>query len=378
MVFSMGFAAKANVNTYITVEEVKINDAIKALPEVSSQFSQLINEFTRELKSIKNSKDLTDTSVSFAQELWLSAGNHVQTEQTFDDRALYWGRLQLTRTLRTSTIFYQLQPEQQQTLMFAVELASRGLNDVKFDKQTDKKILITGFDPFYLHRNIQQSNPSGIAALALDNTVIEHQGKSVEIQSLMIPVRFADFDQGLIETMLSELIKSKQLNMLATISMGRKNFDLERFPGRRRSSVAPGNLGVFTGATNTNPLIPFLDSKPLIGPEFVEFSLPVKAMQKAEGPYKVVDNAKVETLEEGWIVAQSLTELNAKTAVNGSGGGYLSNEISYRSILLRNQFAPTLAVGHIHTPKITEWKKSQVSDIVKQIQQMLTLSIEEI
>ena len=37
--------------------------------------------------------------------------------------------------------------------------------------------------------------------------------------------------------------------------MGRDHFDLERFPGRRRSSEAPDNAGVLTGASAAEALV---------------------------------------------------------------------------------------------------------------------------
>ncbi|WNC69214.1 hypothetical protein RI845_03415 [Thalassotalea nanhaiensis] len=368
----------ANVNTYLTVEEVKIGKAKKDLPQVTSQFDVLINQFTAELVKVDNEKSLHSLASQFANTLWQQATAHMQTNKTFDDRALYWGRLQMAKQLRVSAAFYQLPETAQTKLMSDFELASRGLSDVKFTKNTDKKILVTGFDPFYLHRNIAQSNPSGIAAINLDGVVIEQGGVTAEIQTLIVPVRFADFDQGMIETMLTPYIKSGDIDMVTTISMGRKDFYLERFPGLRRSSVAPGNLGVYTGANSKNPLVPFYQGKPLSGPEFVEFSLPVAAMQKATGKYQVIDNAAIETLQKGNFEASSLAELSNQTAVQGSGGGYLSNEISYRSILIRNQFNPDLPVGHIHTPRIKDWQKEEVKAIVEQIEQMFLHAIADI
>jgi len=75
--------------------------------------------------------------------------------------------------------------------------------------------------------------------------------------------------------------------------MGRSDFDLEHFPGLRRSATAPDNINVYTGANKTNPLVPSLLAVPLIGDEFVRFSLPYKAMMKAKGNYKINYNRGV-------------------------------------------------------------------------------------
>ncbi|MFD2167477.1 hypothetical protein ACFSJY_14605 [Thalassotalea euphylliae] len=369
----MPFFALGKSATYFTVEEARIEKANEANPVMFSVHNDRVQAFEQSLKTIETLPQLESIVVEHGKRLFKQAVENIQSSQSYDDRALYWTRLQMTKLIRANETYRKLDDTAQNALMFAFELASRGVGQTGFGTKTDKKILITGFDPFFLDRNIEQSNPSGIAAMMLDNKVISHQGKTAEIQSLMVPVRFVDFDQGIIETMLTEHFA--HVDMIATISMGREDFDLERFPGLRRSAKAPGNLNVYTGASSEQPLVPFLRGEILSGPEFVEFSLPVEAMQKATGPYKVIDNHKVETLQKGKFEAKSLDELANSTSVNGSGGGYLSNEISYRSILLRNALKPNLPVGHIHTPRIKEWKKAEVKGIVDQIEGMLKQAI---
>jgi pyrrolidone-carboxylate peptidase len=293
----------------------------------------------------------------------------------FDDRVLYWSRLEMSKLVKLSPVYASLLPTQQQDILWKLELLTRGQQDIKFDKGTNKKILVTGFDPFFLDRNIDQSNPSGVAALALDDLVINFEGKSAEIETLIVPVRFADFDQGMIEALLSPYYD--QVDMIVTISMGRENFDLERFPGLRRSAKAPDNANIYTGADQKTPLVPQLNGKPLTSPEFVEFSLPVAAMQKAVGHYKINDNKNITTLT-GNRTANNLAELATETSVQGSGGGYLSNEISYRSIVLRNKLNVNLPVGHIHTPRIKAFEPETSKKVVEQIKQMLSFALTEI
>ncbi|WP_248289620.1 hypothetical protein [Thalassotalea sp. Y01] len=376
--FCLSSLSYAQSPTYISYEEAKIAQAVKELPLVADKYQRQVARFSAELTSLKDASKVTSLVIEHASKLWYIARNDVQREQSFDGRSLYWGRLQLSKALKVSALFHQLTPVQQQQLLWQLELASRGNEDIDFQQNTDKKIVITGFDPFFLHRNIGQANPSGIAALSLDGMIIEHQGQTAEIQALMIPVRFTDFDQGMIETMLTQHFKNPDVDMIVTISMGREHFDLERFPGLRRSAVAPGNRGFYTGANSKAPLKPLLHDEPLQGPEFVEFSLPVKAMQQAQGAYQVIDNGKVETLEKGKFSAKTLAELAQQTSVNGSGGGYLSNEISYRSILLRDKYRRDFPVGHIHTPRISSYEQPQVKAIVEQIKAMLQYSISEI
>lgn len=40
------------------------------------------------------------------------------------------------------------------------------------------------------------------------------------------------------------------------------------------------------------------------------------------------------------------------TAIAGSGGNYLSNEIFYRTRLLRDSQGSTVPIGHLHTPML--------------------------
>jgi len=361
--------------TKSTVEELRISAAEKKLPRVVELLSKRTTEFSQQVNKALNLTALTQVIILHGNGLWQDSVKLLNQRNDFDDRSLYWSRLKMTKALRTAPAFINLLTMQQQQLLWKFELLSRGQQDIKFNKNADKKILITGFDPFFLDKNIDQSNPSGVTALALDDLFISNDGQSAEIESLIVPVRFADFDQGMIEQLLTPYFS--QVDMIITISMGRKDFDLERFPGLRRSANAPGNLNIYTGANSQKPLIPLLNNKPLAGPEFVEFSLPVTAMQKAIGDYKINDNHKITTMEKTFEPVV-LSELAQEISVQGSGGGYLSNEISYRSILLRNKYNSQLPVGHIHTPRIKAFEPKTSAKIVKQIKQMLTQAIKDI
>lgn len=94
-------------------------------------------------------------------------------------------------------------------------------------------------------------------------------------------------------------------------------------------------------------------------------------MQQVKGHWQVNDNRQVSTSSRGQFDAASIFELQNETSVEGSGGGYLSNEISYRSILLMQQFNRNLPVGHIHTPRIKGHDSQAEHDIVEQIKAMI-------
>jgi pyrrolidone-carboxylate peptidase len=358
----------------LTVEEQRIETATTAMPQVLTAFSQQVSQFEQNWKKLNDFTLAKSAIHDYASQLWRDAKQRITTTQNYDDRELYWARLLSSKIIRTIEPGFEMTSSEQSTLLSILENGSRGRTDLAYSKDTTKKILLTGFDPFLLDRNINQSNPSGIAALLLDGQVITYNGVTAEINTVMIPVRYEDFDQGIIEELLAPYYALNSVDMVVTVSMGRKEFDLERFPGKRRSVTAPDNANIVYGGTQKSPVIPKLNGRPLPGNEFVKFSLPVSQMQQATGPYKVIDNHKITTLEKTYEPG-TLGELKNSIAVNGGGGGYLSNEISYRSIRLRDELNSSIPTGHIHTPRIKQFEPDTEAKIVKQIKTMLEHSL---
>jgi len=344
------------------------------MPSVLKAFTPEVSSFEQQFKELNNFKSAKILVQSFSFELWENAKQRIVKTNNYDDRELYWARLLSSKVIRTTSPKFSITQAQLNTLLTLLEEGSRGRTDLAFSSGSTKKILLTGFDPFLLDRNINQSNPSGVAALLLDGQVINYNGVSAEINTVMVPVRYEDFDQGIIESLLAPYYALNNVDMVVTVSMGRTEFDLEHFPGKRRSVTAPDNANIVYGGTQTSPVIPKLNGRPLPGNEFVKFSLPVSYMQQAKGPYKVIDNHEVTTLEKTYK-APSYGELKNSIAVNGGGGGYLSNEISYRSIRLRDALNSSIPTGHIHTPRIQQFEPETEAKIVKQIKAMLEQSL---
>ena len=296
-----------------------------------------------------------ETAVERGAALWQAAVTAVQVGE-LDDRTLYWQRLEQIVGLsgRDARGF---------------ERSSRNYDPV-FDADAQYRVLVTGFDPFHLDEAIEQSNPSGVIALQHDGVKIDCARGRADLRSLIVPVRFRDFDDGLIEALVDQLVAS--VDMIITVSMGRDGFDLERFPGRRRSSEQPDNERCYAGGSAARPLIP----AGLEGPEFVEFSLPATEMLEVEGDYPVRDNRNVTTLESGDLAAQQLADLTAATAVNGSGGGYLSNEISYRVIHRLSKFGGHVRSGHIHVPRITGYDPVRLGSIASQAGRLIEVAVQ--
>lgn len=357
----------------ISVEEARIVKADMVIPTISLALSERVNLFQEQVVKARNLTVLSQLSIRHGKGIWNDAKSYFENTNSYDDRPLYWARLKMAKALKGTKAFKESLPDQQSHLLWQFELYSRGQTDIKFDKKTDKKILITGFDPFLLDQNIRQSNPSGVSAIAFDDLVISINGKSAEIETLILPVRFEDFDKGIVEELLTPYYRSGAVDMIITVSMGRDGFDFERFPGLRRSATKPDNVNITTGASNKNPLIPNLIDSKLKGPEFIEFTLPAEQMINAKGAFSVNDNRTVTTLNRT-IEADSLSDLNDEISVKGSGGGYLSNEISYRSLLLRDLNSPVLPVGHIHTPSIKGHDDKKLQLIVKQLKAIITES----
>ena len=364
----------ATLSNPLTVEEQRINKAQLAMPNVLKAFTPQVSSFEQQFKELNNFKSAKTLVQRFSFELWENAKQRIINTNNYDDRELYWARLLSSKVIRTTSPKFSITQAQLNTLLTLLEEGSRGRTDLAFSSGSTKKILLTGFDPFLLDRNINQSNPSGVAALLLDGQVINYNGISAEINTVMVPVRYEDFDQGIIESLLAPYYALNNVDMVVTVSMGRTEFDLEHFPGKRRSVTAPDNANIVYGGTQTSPVIPKLNGRPLPGNEFVKFSLPVSYMQQAKGPYKVIDNREVTTLEKTYK-APSYGELKNSIAVNGGGGGYLSNEISYRSIRLRDALNSSIPTGHIHTPRIQQFEPETEAKIVKQIKAMLEQSL---
>ena len=359
----------------LTIEEERLTDALNAIPELEAQISDLKVVWSAELAASHSVTDLCNTVERLGLVLWRNHSGAVQARDPFDDRALYWQRLAMAPLARDRAEVLGLTASERATLIERFEQASRGQTDVHWDPSSDVRVLMTGFDPFSLDRRIDQSNPSGLIALALDGQRFVVAGHRLEINSALFPVRYGDFDADVLEDWLEPIFQSASLGLFLSVSMGRDQFDLERFPGRRRSSTALGNLREHTGGSQLSPQPPLYRGMPIDGAEFVEFSLPAAAMQLAMGAFQIRDNRRVATLERGSFIARSLGELQDQTAVLGSGGGYLSNEISYRSIRLAESLNLDFPMGHIHTPRVKGYDPERTAQMLEQVQAMMTRAL---
>ncbi|WP_174267323.1 pyroglutamyl peptidase [Streptomyces sp. SLBN-31] len=299
-----------------------------------------------------------------------------------DDRPLYWARLGMTREVRTWEPEFGLGDRQRALLLDVLERTSRGQTEVRFPGGGGlKRILVTGFDPFTLDRDIRISNPSGATALALDGTVIRTADGPARVETVVFPVRWQDFTAGTVERTLRPYLK--KVDLFTTVSQGRVGrFDVERTNGAWRGGF-PDNDNI--GRTETVPV-----SDPASQPQWTTTTLPYKAIVAADtGRFPVYDHTEVTEIPAGGTteVVRPDGPTQGSTARAGGGGNYLSNEIAYRATLLRDRLGlhDSLPGGHVHTPVLqfaggntteitdAEFVRNRL-DIVAQVRAIITVA----
>ncbi|WP_030850644.1 hypothetical protein [Streptomyces sp. NRRL F-4474] len=298
---------------------------------------------------------------SWGQALWQASVRRAQGQRAGgdlaagDDRPLYWARLGMTAALaRWQPEF----PADKAALRARLEDASRGLTGNAFRPAPGvRRIFISGFDPFGLDAEIRRANPSGSAALRLNGRRITlADGTLAEIRAVVLPVRYADFDAGIVERAFTpHLAGPDPADIVTTVSQGYPGiFTLEDWAGRARSADPyPDNARALSGGTRERPVTaPGLGP----GPEFIRTTLPAGAVTAAvQTPYPVLLNSEVTEIPAGATAPVDRADgpTPGSRAVAGGGGGYLSNEVAYRSNRLRAELAPHLPGGHLHTPVLT-------------------------
>ena len=291
------------------------------------------------------------TDLSQAREAIASHASRLWTESTrtgsgpVDDRPLYWTRLVLSSLLRAWEPSFPLSDAERDELIHLLDTTSRGISDLDFppgDRWV--RVVVTGFDPFRLDEDLECSNPSGASALDLNGWTFPVGERTAVVRSAVFPVRWADFDAGLVEEALAG--QYGVADAVITLSRGRPDrFDLEIWNGVWRGG-GRDNLGV--SRTGRAP-VPGPQA-----PEWTRSSLPAERIVEAvAGRYTVVANTEVTEVPVGGgePVRRPHGPNPDSSARRGGGGDYLSNEIAYRNTLLRDRAGTETAAGHVHLPK---------------------------
>ncbi|WP_330267221.1 pyroglutamyl peptidase [Streptomyces griseorubiginosus] len=337
-----------------TVEEQRLDRAVPREILERSGFDAVTRHFTRALGSARSYAEARKVVVREGSGLWRRAVDRAQGRgpaggdlSRDDDRPLYWARLGMTREVRTWEPSFGLPDAQRAALLSELERTSRGQDAVRYPAgQRLKRVLVTGFDPFTLDRDIRISNPSGASALALDGTVIETAKGPARVETVVFPVRWQDFTDQTVERALRPYLK--KVDLFTTVSQGRVGrFDVERTNGAWRGGF-PDNDNI--GVTGTVPV-----ADPGSQPQWTTTTLPYKAIVDADtGRFPVYDNTSVTEIPAGGTdaVVRPDGPTAGSAARAGGGGNYLSNEIAYRATLLRDRLGlhDSLPGGHVHTP----------------------------
>ncbi|MFJ7329852.1 pyroglutamyl peptidase [Streptomyces cyaneofuscatus] len=336
-----------------TVEEQRLDRAVPQEILRRSGFDALAPRFAHALEGARGYAQAERAVNRHGSALWQRAVDRAQGRGPVtgdlsrgDDRPLYWARLALSRELRAWTPRFALDDQRRKALHTALETSSRGQQDIRrHPGRQVKRVLVTGFDPFTLDRDVRIGNPSGASALALDGTLVRTAEGPARIEAVVFPVRWTDFAEGAVERALARHLP--HLDLFTTISQGRQGrFDVERTNGAWRGGF-PDNENL----ARTGP-VPVTD--PASQPQWTSTTLPYRQLTEAEtGPFPVYDNTEVTEIPAG--ATQPVTRPDGptlgSTARAGGGGDYLSNEIAYRATLLRDRMGlPKLPGGHLHTP----------------------------
>lgn len=371
-----------------TVAEQRLDRAVPQEILRRSGFDGVAPDFARALGGARSYAQARRTVVREGSALWRRAVDRAQGRGTAsgdlsrdDDRPLYWARLGMTRDVRTWEPVFGLSGRQRAALLDVLERTSRGQTDMRYPGRGMRRILVTGFDPFTLDRDIRISNPSGASALALDGTVVRTARGPARVETAVFPVRWDDFARGTVERTLRPYLP--RVDLFTTVSQGRVGrFDVERTNGAWRGGF-PDNDDV--SRTETVPV-----ADPASQPQWTSTTLPYAAITAAPtGRFPVHDHTEVTEIPAGGTepVVRADGPSAGSTARAGGGGDYLSNEIAYRATLLRDRLGlhGSLPGGHVHTPVLQfgagnttevtdpEFVRNRV-DIIDQVRAIVTVA----
>ncbi|GHE54536.1 pyroglutamyl-peptidase I family protein [Streptomyces cellulosae] len=373
-----------------TVEELRLDRAAPQEILRRSGFDTVAPAFTRALDRARSYAEAKRVVEREGSALWRRAVDRVQGRgpaggdlSRDDDRPLYWARLGMTRELRGWEPRFGLDAERRARLIDTLEQTSRGQTAIRYPRGEGlKRVLVTGFDPFTLDRDIRISNPSGAVALALDGTVIETASGPARVETAVFPVRWRDFSDGAVERALRPHLP--EVDLFTTVSQGRVGrVDVERTNGAWRGGFGDNEN---TGRPEIVPV-----SDPASQPQWTSTTLPYTAVTAADtGRFPVYDNTSVTEIPAGGTgpVVRPEGPTPGSTARAGGGGDYLSNEIAYRATLLRDRLGlhDTLPGGHVHTPVLEfgagnttevtdpEFVRNRL-DIVAQVRSIVTVAV---
>jgi pyrrolidone-carboxylate peptidase len=289
----------------------------------------------------------------------------------------------------------------------AFHLAARGATTLDFTRRVPRgatlvRTLVTGFDPFMGGTGPVPAgviNPSGAAALALDNTTVAAgPGVTAAVEGIVLPVSFDDFRRGMVENIVRPLVQSRDVDAILTVSLDESIASadpvrIERFVVGVHAER--GQLGAIPAAPagGLGPAIietpaPVEDiardtaqparrgvpavAQPTIGTD-VTFRFPTAGMADraltalglSPGGRREATVSDPSALQQIIVTMQRATngtdisfqaggQTFQASVLSGPGGSFLSNEVSFRVLrLLREQQRLDLPSFHVHVPRAT-------------------------
>lgn len=360
-----------DANAPLTVEEQRLTVPVAtgqpaAGPELVDEagFTPFVTAFGQLLCSLPNAHAADGFLVAQGKALWAMAVARAQgkldigTLNRYDDRPLYWARLELTKDVHQWQPAFGLTDATRTKLVNDLDYAARGIDSIDFGPPDGaKRVMISGFDPFELDGgNINRSNPAGAAALQLDGREFDTPQGRIKVEAVNFPVLWGAFDQGIVESAYSRvLVGPRPVNLMITISQGYPGeFTIERFAADWRGGEPDNdNLG------ESGP-VPPAAGWPQPASQFIQTTLPYQQMVSANtGSYPVIYHQLYCVWPDPTQPGQGAEVCHddgsapaaGDVAASGGGGDYLSNESMYRANRLRIGLdLTTLPGGHLHTP----------------------------
>ncbi len=359
-----------DTNAQLTVEEQRLTVPVApgqpaAGPELVDEagFAPFVTAFTNTLCQLPNQQAADAFLVAQGKALWTMAVARARGElpigslNRYDDRPLYWARLELTRDVRQWLPSFPLDGATRTRLIDDLDYAARGIDSLDFGPSDGAKlVMVSGFDPFELDGgDINRSNPAGAAALQLDGREFSTPQGRIRVESVNFPVLWGAFDKGIVEAAYGRALTGRSpISLMITLSQGYPGmFTIERWAADWRGGEPDNNnLGEF-GA------IPPAVGWPQPAAQFIETTLPYQQMVAAQtGGYPVIYHQLFCVWPDPSTPGQGTQQCSdsgapapGAAAAYGGGGDYLSNESMYRANRLRIGLGLTsLPGGHLHTP----------------------------
>ncbi|EFL12870.1 secreted protein, partial [Streptomyces sp. C] len=237
-------SCRAPASVPLDAEQARLTDPRTTALVERAGFGDFVRRFPAALCTTRTAAEAERLLDSWGQALWQASVRRAQGQRPGgdlapgDDRPLYWARLSMTAALARWQPAFAVD---RAALRVRFEDASRGLLDNAFRATPGvRRVFVSGFDPFGLDAEIRRANPSGSAALQFNGRhVTLADGSRAEIRAVVLPVRYADFDAGIVERAFTPRLAAgpAPADIITTVSQGYPGiFTLEDWAGRARSA----------------------------------------------------------------------------------------------------------------------------------------------